>query len=82
MNLEQQRAAAQTLCNELNVTVLPHGNAWWLLGDRINLVVGEIAGLSAAGLKQMRRPHYPRSHPGTASRTEHTRLTRRTPSAR
>lgn len=61
MNLEQQRAAARKLCNKLDVTVHPYGNAWWLLGDCINQVIGEIAGLSEAGLRQMRRPGFSRA---------------------
>ena len=61
MNLEQQRAAARKLCSKLDITVLPYGNAWWLLSDGINQVIGEIAGLTATGLTQMRRPRFPRS---------------------
>lgn len=61
MNLEQQRAAARHLCGKLDITVLPYGNAWWLLGDRINQVIGEIAGLSESGLVQMRRPSFGRA---------------------
>ncbi|MEN3373554.1 hypothetical protein [Dechloromonas sp. ZS-1] len=61
MNLEQKRNAAQQLCSKLDITVLPYGNAWWLLGDSINQVTGEIAGLSEAGLRQMQRPHFSRT---------------------
>ncbi|MCE1180981.1 MAG: hypothetical protein LWW81_01540 [Rhodocyclales bacterium] len=50
MNLEQQRNQAKALCAASRITVLPYGNAWWLLGDGINQVVGEIAGLSPAHL--------------------------------
>ena len=60
MNLEQQRAAAHQLCNKLNIDILPYGNAWWLLGSSINQVIGEIAGLSEAGLAQLRRPGFTR----------------------
>jgi len=61
MNLEIQRAEAQALCSKLGVSVLPYGNAWWLLGDSINQVIGEIAGLSESGLQQMRRPRFARA---------------------
>jgi len=60
MKLEQQRATAQELCSKLNIAVLPYGNAWWLLGDGINQVIGEIAGLSPTCLSRMRRPRFPR----------------------
>jgi hypothetical protein len=50
MNLEQQRAKAQKLCADSSITVLPYGNAWWLLGQGINRVVGELAGLSRSDL--------------------------------
>lgn len=61
MNLEQQRAAAHTLCNKRNITVLPYGNAWWLLGDSINQVLGEIAGLSESCLVRLSRPSFSRA---------------------
>jgi hypothetical protein len=50
MNLEQQRAKAQKLCTDASIAVLPYGNAWWLLGQGINRVVGELAGLSHSDL--------------------------------
>lgn len=50
MNLQQQRAQARQICEDHQITVLPYGNAWWLLGEGINQVVGEIAGLSPAHL--------------------------------
>ncbi|MGE5492166.1 MAG: hypothetical protein ACM31P_12865 [Actinomycetota bacterium] len=50
MNLEQQRAKAQKLCADSSITVLPYGNAWWLLGHGINQVIGELAGLSKSDL--------------------------------
>jgi hypothetical protein len=53
MNIEQKRAHAQKLCKDSSITVLPYGNAWWLLGDGINLVVGELAGLSPASLRRI-----------------------------
>lgn len=60
MNLEQQRAAAHRLCDKLAVNVLPYGNAWWLLGDGISQVVGEIAGLTEAKVTQMQRSRFAR----------------------
>ncbi len=50
MNFELQRATAQKLCAEAGIAVLPYGNAWWLLGQGINRVVGELAGLSLSDL--------------------------------
>jgi hypothetical protein len=50
MNIEQERAHAQKLCKDSSIAVLPYGNAWWLLGNGINQVVGELAGLSPASL--------------------------------
>lgn len=52
MNLEQQRALARKQCIDAHITVLPYGNAWWLLGDGINRVVGELAGLRPAHLQR------------------------------
>ncbi|MCE1239621.1 MAG: hypothetical protein LWW83_06880 [Azonexaceae bacterium] len=45
----------------MDITVLPYGNAWWLLGERVNQVIGEIAGLSESCLTQMRRPCFTRA---------------------
>jgi hypothetical protein len=52
MNLEQKRAQAQKLCADSKITVLPYGNAWWLLGQGISQVVGELAGLSHSDLNR------------------------------
>lgn len=58
MDLEQQRAVARQLCIDSNISVLPYGNAWWLLGHSINQVVGELAGLTESALTQLSRPGY------------------------
>lgn len=51
MNLEIHRAQAERLCAESGIAILPYGNAWWLLGQGINRVVGELAGLSHSDLQ-------------------------------
>lgn len=43
-----QRILAHQLCRDAGVAALPYGNAWWLLGNGVNRVVGEIAGLTPA----------------------------------
>ena len=58
MNIEQQRAKAQALCADACIAVLPYGNAWWLLGQGVDRVVGELAGLSPADLHRF--PFVPR----------------------
>jgi hypothetical protein len=50
MNIKEQRAQAERLCAELEISILPYGNAWWLLGHGVNRVVGELAGLSHSDL--------------------------------
>lgn len=50
MNLQEQRAQAHKLFNESGITVLPYGGAWWLLGQGVSRVVGELAGQSPANL--------------------------------
>ena len=50
MDLEKQRAKAQTLFNDNGITVIPYGDAWWLLGEGVSRVVGELAGLSPESL--------------------------------
>lgn len=44
--IEELRQKAIQLCTEHGVTVRAYGQAWWLLGDGINRVVAELAGLS------------------------------------
>lgn len=38
------------LCAEAGISVRSYGNAWLLLGNGINQVVGELAGLSPSDL--------------------------------
>ncbi len=52
MNLQQQRALARQQFEDRNIAVLPYGNAWWLLGNGVNQVVGELAGVSPAHLQR------------------------------
>lgn len=54
MNLEQYRKIALQHCAEAGITVVPYGNAWWLLGEDINHVVGELAGLSLPDIPRHR----------------------------
>lgn len=42
---------AQKLCADASIAVLPYGDAWWLLGQGVNRVVGELAGLSHSDLR-------------------------------
>lgn len=44
-HIEQLRQKAIQLCAEHGVTVRSYGQAWWLVGNGINRVVAELAGL-------------------------------------
>ncbi|MCK6412392.1 MAG: hypothetical protein L6Q55_08230 [Azonexus sp.] len=57
MNLQQQRAQARQECEDHKIAVLPYGNAWWLLGNGINQVVGELAGISPTQLQRFSCAH-------------------------
>ena len=48
--LEKARSEAKQLCAHAGVTIVPYGNAWWLVGKGINRVVGELAGLCPSQL--------------------------------
>jgi hypothetical protein len=50
MNLENLREDAKKLCREFGVNVIPYATGWWLIGDGINRVVGELAGLGKSDL--------------------------------
>jgi len=56
MNIEKQRDDARKLCMEAGIEVLPYGNAWWLLGNNVNRVVGELAGLALSDLHRHQQP--------------------------
>lgn len=43
--IDQLRQKAIQLCAEHGVTVRSYGQAWWLVGNGINRVVAELAGL-------------------------------------
>jgi len=38
------------LCADHGITVQPYAGGWWLMGKKINRVVGELAGLCASDL--------------------------------
>ena len=43
--IEQLREKATKLCTANGVAFHPYGQAWWLIGNGINRVVAELAGL-------------------------------------
>lgn len=45
IDLEHRRCEARMRLAASRITVLPYGNAWWLMGNGVNCVVGELAGL-------------------------------------
>jgi len=49
--IEQLRDKATKLCAELGVTIRPYGHAWWLVGNGVNRVVAELAGLCRSDLR-------------------------------
>lgn len=51
--IEQLREVALKLCAEHGITVRPYAGGWWLLGEKINRVVGELAGLSPADIRPL-----------------------------
>ncbi len=51
--IEQMRDKARQLCAEHGITVRPYAGAWWLIGQNINCVVGELAGLCPSDIKPL-----------------------------
>ena len=51
--IEQLRDKATQLCADHGVTVQPYGHVWWLIGNGINRVVAELAGLCQSDLMPM-----------------------------
>jgi hypothetical protein len=51
--IEQSRDKALQLCARHGVTVRPYAGGWWLIGQQINRVVGELAGLCASDLSPL-----------------------------
>lgn len=50
MIVEQLRDKALKLCADHGITAQPYAGGWWLVGEKINRVVGELAGLSASDI--------------------------------
>ena len=48
--IEQSREKAIKLCANHGVSVRSYAGGWWLVGQQINRVVGELAGLCASDL--------------------------------
>ncbi|WP_301278277.1 hypothetical protein [Dechloromonas sp.] len=57
MNHQTQRQQAEQLCAESGITIHPYGQAWWLLGDGINRVVADLAGLTRSDLRPLKTIH-------------------------
>ncbi len=53
VQIEQLREKATKLCADHGVSVVPYGHVWWLLGNGINRVVSELAGLCRSDLMPM-----------------------------
>jgi hypothetical protein len=51
--IEQLRQKAIQLCAEHGVTVRSYGQAWWLVGNGINRVVAELAGLCRSDISPL-----------------------------
>ena len=51
--IEQQRDNALKLCADHGITVRPYAGGWWLVSEKINRVVGELAGLCASDLNPL-----------------------------
>jgi DnaK suppressor protein len=43
-NIEDLRHQARQLCAERGLTIQPYANGWWIVGDGVSRVVGELAG--------------------------------------
>lgn len=52
IDLERRRREARMRLAASRIDVLNYGNAWWLIGDGINCVVGELAGLTPKHLSR------------------------------
>lgn len=57
IDLERLRREARRRFAASRIAVLPYGNAWWLMGDGINCVVGELAGLTPSHLARFEAVH-------------------------
>lgn len=51
--IEQLRQKAIQLCAEHGVAVRAYGQAWWLVGNGINRVVAELAGLCRSDIRPL-----------------------------
>jgi hypothetical protein len=48
--IEKLRKVALKMCADHGVSVHPYAGGWWLISEKINRVVGELAGLCITDL--------------------------------
>jgi len=48
--IEKPRKVALKLCADHGVSVHPYAGGWWLVGEKTNRVIGELAGLCISAL--------------------------------
>lgn len=53
LRLEALRDRARRLCAERRLAVLPYGQAWWILGPGVSLVVADLAGVQPSDLRPL-----------------------------
>lgn len=51
--IEQLRDKALKLCADHGISAQPYAGGWWLVGEKINRVVGELAGLCASDISPL-----------------------------
>lgn len=43
--LEEMREKTRRLCAERSLAIVPYGNAWWIVGQGVDCVVADLAGI-------------------------------------
>lgn len=51
--LEELREKTRLLCAERGLAIIPYGNAWWIIGQGVDCVVTDLAGVSPQHLEPL-----------------------------
>ena len=53
LTLEKRRESVRRKCRERGLTIRPYGNAHWIVGNRVSLIVSDLAFVAERDLQPM-----------------------------
>ncbi len=53
LNLEKRRETVRRLCAERRISIRPYGNAHWIVGHHVSLIVSDLVYVAARDLEPL-----------------------------